>query len=89
MFYQPRQIWVHRRYSRYVAANSSSAFSEHWAIALHGTPGQMATNPNSSMAVQYADPTDLMLMMDMRLGGGVVDAVNEGQKLIRPKAPEG
>jgi hypothetical protein len=27
-----------------------------------------------------------MLMLDMMLGGGVMDAVNEGQKLLKPKA---
>ena len=26
-----------------------------------------------------------MLMLDMKLGGGVMDAVNEGQKLLVPK----
>jgi hypothetical protein len=25
----------------------------------------------------------LMVMLDMKLGGGVMDAVNEGQKLVR------
>jgi hypothetical protein len=27
-----------------------------------------------------------MLMLDMMLGGGVMDAVNEGQKLLKRKA---
>lgn len=67
------------------AANSSSAFSEGWGVALHGTPEQMAANRRRSAFVQYADLTELMLMLDMRLGGGVMDAVNEGQKLIRPR----
>lgn len=35
--------------------------------------------------IQYADLSDLMLMLDMMLGGGVMDAVNEGQKLIEPR----
>jgi hypothetical protein len=34
--------------------------------------------------VQYADLTDLMLMLDLKLGGGFMDAVNDGQKLLRP-----
>jgi hypothetical protein len=29
--------------------------------------------------------SDLMLMFDMMLGGGVMDAVNEGQKLLERK----
>ena len=67
------------------AANSSSAFSENWGVALHGDPEQMATNRRRGAFIQYADLTELMLMLDMRLGGGVMDAVNEGQRLIRPR----
>ena len=35
-------------------------------------------------AIQYADLTDFMLMLDLQLGGGVIDAVNEGQRPARP-----
>ena len=66
-------------------ANSSSAFSEGWAIARHKTPEQIEANRKLGMSVQYADLTDLMLMLDLNLGGGLMEAVNEGQKLIRPK----
>jgi hypothetical protein len=38
--------------------------------------------------IQYADLSDLMLMLDMKLGGGVMDAVNVAQRLIDPR-PEG
>ncbi|MGE5567241.1 MAG: hypothetical protein ACM3YN_13935 [Parcubacteria group bacterium] len=69
------------------AANSSSAFSEGWGVALHSTPEQMAANRRRGAFVQFADLTELMLMLDMKLGGGVMDAVNEGQKLIRPRKP--
>jgi hypothetical protein len=67
-------------------ANSSSAFSEGWAKALHGDPDRMAANRRRGLFIQYADLTELMLMLDMKLGGGVMDAVNEGQKLVRPRA---
>jgi hypothetical protein len=70
-------------------ANSSSAFSEGWAVALHGSPEQMAANRKRGAFIQYADLTDLMLMLDMKLGGGIMDAVNMAQRLInpRPQAP--
>lgn len=70
-------------------ANSSSAFSEGWAVALHGSPEQMAANKKRGAFIQYADLTDLMLMLDMKLGGGIMDAVNMAQRLInpRPSAP--
>lgn len=62
--------------------NSSSGFSEQWAVELHGSPGQIARRRIRPPYIQYADLTDLMLMLDMKLGGGVMDAVNEGQKLV-------
>jgi hypothetical protein len=67
------------------AANSSSAFSEEWAIDRHKVVKQIEANRELGLFVQYADLTDLMLMLDIRLGGGLMDAVNEGQKLIRPR----
>jgi hypothetical protein len=67
------------------SANSSSAFQEGWGVTLHSEPGQMEANRRRGASVEYADLTALMLMLDMRLGGGVMDAVNEGQKLIRPR----
>jgi len=66
-------------------ANSSSAFSEEWGVSLHGRPDQMAANRRRGAFIQYADLTDLMLMLDLKLGGGVMELVNEGQKLVRPR----
>jgi hypothetical protein len=66
--------------------NSSSAFSENWGVALHGTPEQMAANRRRGAFIQFADLSDLMLMLDLQLGGGVMAAVNEGQQLVRPRA---
>lgn len=60
--------------------NSSSSFSEHWGVALHGSPEQLATRRIRPPFIQYADLSDLMLMLDIKLGGGVMDAVNEGTK---------
>jgi len=63
-------------------ANVSSAFSENWAVALHGSNEQVGKRRPGPPYIQYADLSDLMLMLDMMLGGGVMDAVNEGQKLL-------
>jgi hypothetical protein len=65
-------------------ANVSSAFSEQWAKALH-RPKEAVPRRTGPPFIQYADLSDLMLMLDMMLGGGVMDAVNEGQKLVRPR----
>lgn len=65
-------------------ANVSSAFSEQWAKELHKPEVVRRTGPPF---IQYADLSDLMLMLDMMLGGGVMEAVNEGQKLIARRLP--
>jgi len=65
-------------------ANSSSALSEKWGVALFGKPSELAAFKRHGLAIQYADLGDLMLMLDLNLGGGIMDAVNAGQKLIRP-----
>jgi len=67
-------------------ANVSSAFSEQWAKELHKPKQPIVTRRTGPPFIQYADLSDLMLMLDMMLGGGVMDAVNEGQKLLKPKA---
>lgn len=63
--------------------NSSSAFSEKWAVDLHSTPEQVAANRRRGAFIQYADLSDLMVMLDLKIGGGVMAAVNEGQRLVR------
>ena len=67
------------------AANSSSAFSEGWSVALHSTTEQMAANRRRGTLIQYADLTELMLMLNMHLGGGVMAAGNNRQELVTPR----
>jgi hypothetical protein len=66
-------------------SNSSSAFSENWGVVLHSTPEQIAANRRRGAFIQCADFSDLMLMLNLQLGGGVMAAVNEGQQLLRPR----
>jgi hypothetical protein len=68
--------------------NSSSAFSEQWGVSLHGSPAQIASRRIRPPFIQYADVSDLMLMLDIRVGGGVMDAVNEGQKLVERRTTD-
>ena len=67
-------------------ANSSSAFSEGWGVALYSKPNELAAFKRRRVTIQYADLTDLMLMLDLNLGGGIMDAVNVARKLILPPA---
>jgi hypothetical protein len=64
--------------------NSSSSFSEQWGVTLHGTPEQAAANRRRGASIHYADLAALMVMLDINPGGGVMNAVNEGQALVRP-----
>ncbi len=66
-------------------SNSSSGFTEIWGVALHGAPGQTPEKARHGAFIQYADLSDLMLMMDLKLGGGVMSVVNEGQALVEPR----
>ena len=67
-------------------ANSSSVFSEGWGVALWSKQAELESFKRRGVAIQYADVSDLMLMLDLKLGGGIMDAVNAGQKLILPRA---
>jgi hypothetical protein len=69
------------------AANVSSAFSENWAVELHKSSRQAGERRIGPPFIQYADLSDLMLMLDMMLGGGVMEAVNEGQRLLERREP--
>lgn len=53
---------------------------------LHGTPEQTTANRRRGALIQYADLSELMLMLDLKLGGGVMEAVDEGQRLVRPRS---
>ncbi|RWO29665.1 MAG: hypothetical protein EOS10_22775 [Mesorhizobium sp.] len=64
--------------------NSSSAYSEEWAIARHASDARAMAEKRQGASIQYADLADLMLMADFRVGGGVMELVNEGQRLVTP-----
>lgn len=64
--------------------NSSSSFSEQWGVALHVTAEQTAANRKRGAFIHYADLAALMVMLDIKPGGGFMDAVNEAQRLVRP-----
>lgn len=64
--------------------NSSSAYSEEWAVERHASDARTMAEKRQGASIQYADLADLMLMADLRLGGGVMELVNEGQRLVTP-----
>jgi len=67
--------------------NSSSSFSEQWGVTLHSSSEQAAANRRRGAFIHYADLVAMMVMLDMKPGGGFMDAVNEAQKLVRPRTP--
>lgn len=65
--------------------NSSSAFSEAWGIETNSK--LLASRPpeRNQAHIQYADLVDLLVMLNFRVGGGVMEAVNSAQQLVTPK----
>lgn len=67
--------------------NTSSGFSEQWSVARYVADPREQESKRQGAFIQYADLTDLMLMADLRLGFGLMELVNEGQRLIDPARP--
>lgn len=65
------------------AVNSSSGFSENWAVALHKAENELRHHQARGAFIQYADLSDIMVMLDMKAGGGVMELVNLAQKLVK------
>jgi hypothetical protein len=64
-------------------ANSShGSLSEGWAVEYHSSPEMQEKNRVSQAAVQYADLSDIVKMLNMQGGGSLMDMVNEAQKLV-------
>jgi hypothetical protein len=62
--------------------NSSSGYSENWGVNLKRKPGMTKKEIRGGAHIQYADLSDLMVMMNIKVGGGNMDVVNEGQYLV-------
>lgn len=67
------------------ATNSSSAFSEAWGIETYSKLIANRPPERNQAHIQYADLVDLLVMLDLKVGGGVMEAVNIAQQLITPK----
>ena len=65
--------------------NSSSGFSEQWGVNLYRKASERTAYEKKHSFIRNADLPSLMLMMDMKLGGGMMNAVNEGQQLVTRK----
>jgi hypothetical protein len=61
-------------------ANSSSAYSEQWGVDLARESDEARQRVEQS--IQYADLCDLMVMLDLKVEGGVMEAFRLGQDLI-------
>ena len=62
--------------------NSSSGYSENWGVNLKRKPDMTKEEIRGGAYIQYADLCDLMVMMNIKVGGGVMGLVNEGQYLV-------
>ena len=64
------------------ANSSSGSLCEQWGIEYQSTPRMRKINSDKKSFIQYADLACLVKMLNIKTGGGVMDAVNEGQKLL-------
>jgi len=65
-------------------ANSShGSLSEGWAVEYHSSPEMREKSRISQSAVQYADLSDIVKMLNMRGGGSLMDNVNEANRSRR------
>jgi hypothetical protein len=62
--------------------NSSSGYSENWGVNLKRKPDMTKEEIRGGAYIQYADLCSLMVMMNIKVGGGVMGIVNEGQYLV-------
>lgn len=62
--------------------NSSSGYSENWGVNLKRKPDMTKEEIRGGAYIQYADLCDLMVMMNIKVGGRVMGLVNEGQYLV-------
>ncbi len=62
--------------------NSSSGYSENWGVNIKLKPDMTKENIRGGAYIKYADLSELMAMMNIKLGGGVMNVVNEGQYLV-------
>jgi hypothetical protein len=62
-------------------ANSSSSYTEQWGVTLAGAD-LSARRQRRGLRMQYADLSDLLVMLDMKLGGGYQEVFRVGQDLI-------
>jgi DNA invertase Pin-like site-specific DNA recombinase len=74
------------RYLRVISisrsANSSSGFSENWGVKL--TLAKILRSRVGEASISYADLAHLMSMLDMPVGGGVMENVRLAADLLRP-----
>jgi hypothetical protein len=62
--------------------SSHGSLSEDWAVKYHGSPEMREKNRVSRAAVQYADLSDIVKMLNIQGGGSLMGNVNEAQKLV-------
>lgn len=61
--------------------NSSSAFSEKWGVAHHGSEHMQKVHRERKVYIQYADTPDILNMLNIKPGGGVMNTVRDADYL--------
>ncbi len=68
------------------AVNSShGGLSEKWGVDYHSSGKMREINNESNAKIQYADLTNIVKMMNIQGGGGLMENVNIAQELVDPQ----
>jgi hypothetical protein len=65
--------------------SSHGGLAEKWGVDYHKTPAMKKINDASKAEIQYADLTNIIKMMDIQGGGGLMENDNAAQKLVEPQ----
>jgi hypothetical protein len=65
------------------ANSSSGGLPEKWGITYQTSAEMVQINAQRKSFIKYADLQDIVKMLNLKSGGGLQDAVNEAQSLVR------
>ena len=65
------------------ANSSSGGLPEKWGITYQTSAEMVQINDQRKSFIKYADLQDIVKMLNLKSGGGLQDAVNEAQSLVR------
>ena len=64
------------------STNSSSSLGENWGLRLFSDPAHLARHKAKGFRIKYAGTDEILVMMDVLLGGGIMEVSRIAQNLF-------